>query len=67
MKFDSSGVAAVKARADIVEIVRRYVDLRPVGGRLVGVCPSTRRPRDRSTSTRIGDTSIVSGVRPRGT
>jgi DNA primase len=39
MKFDSSGVAAVKARADIVEIVRRYVDLRPVGGRLVGVCP----------------------------
>ncbi len=39
MKFDSSGVAAVKARADIVEIVRRYVDLRQVGGRLVGVCP----------------------------
>jgi DNA primase len=39
MKFDSSGVAAVKARADIVEIVRRYVDLRPVGGRLVGACP----------------------------
>ncbi|NMC51088.1 MAG: DNA primase, partial [Desulfovibrio sp.] len=38
MKFDSSGVAAVKARADIVEIVRRYVDLRQVGGRLVGVC-----------------------------
>ncbi|QLA16156.1 DNA primase [Desulfolutivibrio sulfoxidireducens] len=39
MKFDSSGVAAVKARADIVDIVRRYVDLRSVGGRLVGVCP----------------------------
>jgi len=39
MKFDSSGVAAVKARADIVEIVRRYVDLRSVGGRLVGACP----------------------------
>lgn len=39
MKFDSSGVAAVKAKADIVEIVRRYVDLRSVGGRLVGSCP----------------------------
>lgn len=39
MKRDTGTVAAVKARADIAEIVGRYVNLRPVGGRLVGPCP----------------------------
>ncbi|MHC1789483.1 DNA primase [Solidesulfovibrio sp.] len=39
MKNDSGVVAAVKARANIAEIVGRYVNLRPVGGRLVGPCP----------------------------
>ncbi|MEL7639730.1 MAG: DNA primase [Solidesulfovibrio sp.] len=39
MKRDTGIVAAVKARADIAEIVGRYVNLRPVGGRLVGPCP----------------------------
>lgn len=39
MKHDSGAVAAVKARADIAEVVGRYVNLRPVGGRLVGACP----------------------------
>ncbi|WP_027183384.1 DNA primase [Desulfovibrio inopinatus] len=32
-------IAEVKERIDIADIVRRYVELRPVGGRLVGVCP----------------------------
>lgn len=39
MKHDAGIVAAVKAKADIAEIVGRYVDLRPVGSRLVGACP----------------------------
>jgi DNA primase len=39
MKHDSGAVSAVKARANIAEIVGRYVTLRPVGGRLVGACP----------------------------
>ncbi|MFU2208304.1 DNA primase [Solidesulfovibrio sp. C21] len=39
MKHDASVVAAVKARANIAEVVGRYVTLRPVGGRLVGACP----------------------------
>ena len=39
MKHDAGVVAAVKARANIAEIVGRYVTLRPVGGRLVGACP----------------------------
>lgn len=37
--FDSRGVAAVKARLDLVEMVRQYVDLRPAGGRWTGPCP----------------------------
>ncbi|MEW5772094.1 MAG: DNA primase [Thermodesulfobacteriota bacterium] len=37
--FDSGGVAAVKARLDLVEMVRQYVDLRPAGGRWTGPCP----------------------------
>ncbi len=32
-------VDEVKARLDIVEVVRRYVDLRPVSGRWMGPCP----------------------------
>jgi DNA primase len=39
MKNDSGAVAAVKARANIAEVVGRYVTLRPVGSRLVGPCP----------------------------
>ncbi len=39
MKRDTGAVAAVKARANIAEVVSRYVTLRPVGGRLVGACP----------------------------
>jgi DNA primase len=39
VKHDASVVAAVKARANIAEVVGRYVTLRPVGGRLVGACP----------------------------
>lgn len=39
MKRDAGTVAAVKARANIAEIVGRYVNLKPVGGRLVGPCP----------------------------
>jgi DNA primase len=39
MKPDMNAVAAVKARANIAEVVGRYVTLRPVGGRLVGSCP----------------------------
>ena len=37
--FDAGGVAAVKARLDLVEMVRQYVDLRPAGGRWTGPCP----------------------------
>jgi len=39
MKRDTGAVAAVKARANIAEVVGRYVNLRPVGNRLVGACP----------------------------
>ena len=39
MQRDTGVVAAVKARANIVDVVGRYVTLRPVGGRLVGSCP----------------------------
>ncbi len=35
----SDDIAEVKERIDIADVVRRYVELRPVGGRLVGVCP----------------------------
>lgn len=37
--MDRSGVEAVKARVSIVDIVRRYVDLKPVSGRWMGACP----------------------------
>jgi len=36
---DRSGVEAVKARINISDIVRRYVDLKPVSGRWMGACP----------------------------
>jgi len=39
MKHDSGVIEAVKARANIAEVVGRYVTLRPVGNRLVGSCP----------------------------
>ncbi|MGE4298595.1 MAG: DNA primase [Desulfovibrionaceae bacterium] len=37
--FDHSAVEAVKARLDLAEIVRRYVDLQRRGGRWWGPCP----------------------------
>jgi len=39
MKHDSGVVEAVKARANIAEVVGRYVTLHQVGNRLVGSCP----------------------------
>ncbi len=39
MKYDTNVVQVVKSRIDIADVVRRYVELRNVGGRLVGVCP----------------------------
>jgi DNA primase len=33
------GIAEVKARLDIADVIRRYVDLRMAGGRLMGACP----------------------------
>lgn len=38
-QFDNSAVAAVKSRLNIVDIVRRYVDLRRNGARWVAPCP----------------------------
>lgn len=38
-KFDSGVIAAIKARVDIVELVRRYVDLKRAGGRWMAPCP----------------------------
>ncbi len=38
-KYDSGAIAAIKDRLDIVEMVRRYVDLRPLSGRWTGPCP----------------------------
>lgn len=37
--MDRSGIEAVKARIKISDIVRRYVDLKPVSGRWMGACP----------------------------
>ncbi len=37
--MDRSAVEAVKDRISIVEIVRRYVDLKPVSGRFMAACP----------------------------
>jgi DNA primase len=36
---DRSAVEAVKARINIADIIRRYVDLKPVSGRWMGACP----------------------------
>lgn len=38
-KFDSGVIAAIKARLDIVELVRKYVDLKRAGGRWMAPCP----------------------------
>jgi len=38
-RFDNSAAAAVKARLNIADVVRRYVDLRRVGTRWVAPCP----------------------------
>ncbi|MDD3312039.1 DNA primase [Pseudodesulfovibrio sp.] len=37
--MDRSAIEAVKARVSIAEVVRRYVDLKPVSGRWMGACP----------------------------
>lgn len=34
-----SAVREIKSRLDIVELIRRYVELRPAGGRFMGPCP----------------------------
>ncbi|WP_243439481.1 DNA primase [Fundidesulfovibrio soli] len=39
MKNDPRAIQAVKSRLNIADIARRYVELRNVGGRLVGPCP----------------------------
>lgn len=37
--MDSQAIQQIKARLNIADIIRRYVDLRPVSGRWMGVCP----------------------------
>lgn len=37
--MDDGAIQEIKGRLDIVEVVRRYVDLRPVSGRWMGACP----------------------------
>ncbi|WP_243546272.1 DNA primase [Pseudodesulfovibrio tunisiensis] len=37
--MEKNGIEAVKARISIVDVVRRYVDLKPVSGRWMGACP----------------------------
>ncbi|QJB57682.1 DNA primase [Pseudodesulfovibrio sp. zrk46] len=37
--MDRSAIEAVKARISIADIVRRYVDLKPVSGRFMAPCP----------------------------
>jgi len=37
--MDRNGVEAVKARINIADVIRRYVDLKPVSGRWMGACP----------------------------
>ena len=37
--MDRSAIEAVKARISIADVVRRYVDLKPVSGRWMGACP----------------------------
>ena len=39
MSGDRSDIEAIKARLDIVQVVQRYVQLRPAGERWTGVCP----------------------------
>ncbi|WP_419787947.1 DNA primase [Pseudodesulfovibrio sp.] len=39
MATDRSDIEAVKARISIADVVRRYVDLKPVSGRWMGACP----------------------------
>ncbi|WP_034603038.1 DNA primase [Maridesulfovibrio frigidus] len=37
--MDRAAIEAIKERLDIVDIVRRYVELKPVSGRFMGLCP----------------------------
>jgi len=37
--LDRAAIEAIKERLDIVDIVRRYVELKPVSGRWMGLCP----------------------------
>ena len=38
-RADQDAVEAVKSRLDLVDLVRRYVDLKPAGERWMGACP----------------------------
>lgn len=38
-RIDPAVTQAVKAKVNMVELVRRYVELRPSGSRMVGLCP----------------------------
>src|SRR6056297_1829884 len=38
-RFDSSTLEAIKARVDILDLIGRYVELRPVGENWVAPCP----------------------------
>ncbi|MEF2231889.1 MAG: DNA primase [Pseudodesulfovibrio sp.] len=37
--MDRSALEAIKARISIADVIRRYVDLKPVSGRWMGACP----------------------------
>ncbi|SDL14178.1 DNA primase [Maridesulfovibrio ferrireducens] len=37
--MDRRAIEAIKERLDIVDIIRRYVELKPVSGRWMGLCP----------------------------
>jgi len=38
-RFTSDKIAEIKTRLNLVDIVQRYVQLRQVGDRWIGVCP----------------------------
>ena len=38
-RISSQTIEDIKSRLDMVELIRRYVDLKPAGGRFMGVCP----------------------------
>ncbi len=38
-RISSQTIEDIKSRLDMIELIRRYVDLKPAGGRFMGVCP----------------------------